>query len=137
VWIALAADRNVAYWHLLVPLVVSGAGVAMASPATQSSVLTLVSPSDIGRASGAYSTLRQVGGAFGVAVVVAVFAASGGYASAQQFTDGFAPAMGACAALSLTGAAVGLALRRRRSRTERPAAPRSRRLTRWLAELDD
>ncbi len=47
--------------------------------------------------------MRQLGGAFGVAVLVAVFGRTGSYASAQAFTDGFAPAIGACAALSLSG----------------------------------
>jgi hypothetical protein len=47
---------------------------------------------------------------FGVAVAVAVFAATGGYASAGAFTDGFGPAIGVAAALSLAGAAAGLGL---------------------------
>jgi hypothetical protein len=38
--------------------------------------------------------------------------------SAQQFTDGFAPALGPCAALALTGAAAGRALH---SRSRLPA----------------
>jgi hypothetical protein len=37
-----------------------------------------------------------------------VFAAAGGYASPQQFSDGFAAALGACAGLSLLGALAGL-----------------------------
>jgi len=54
-------------------------------------------------------------GVFGIAVaVVAVFAAAGSYASPQAFTDGFTPATGICAALSLAGALVGLALPGRR-----------------------
>jgi hypothetical protein len=53
--------------------------------------------------------------ALGVAVLVAVFAGSGGYASAQAFSDGFGPAMAAGAALSLAGAIAGLALRGRRT----------------------
>jgi predicted MFS family arabinose efflux permease len=119
--IALIAEPGLAYWQLLGPLMISGAGVAMASPATQSAVLSAVAAEHIGKASGTYSTIRQLGGAFGVAVVVAVFAASGGYASAQDFTDGFAPAILACAAVSLIGAAVGMTLRGRRVIAEQPA----------------
>jgi MFS family permease len=73
-WIALIAEPDLAYWQLVAPLIVSGAGVAMAIPATQSSVLSSVSPSYLGKASGTFSTTRQLGGAFGVAVLVAVFA---------------------------------------------------------------
>src|SRR5260370_20232670 len=102
-WIALIAGPGLAYWHLVAPLVISGAGVAMASPAAQSAVLSSSAPPDIGKASGAFSTMRQLGGAAGVAILVAVFGRAGSYASAQAFTDGFAPAIGACAALSLSG----------------------------------
>jgi hypothetical protein len=42
-----------------------------------------------------------------------VFAAAGSYASAQAFSDGFAPAIGVAAGLSLAGVAAGLALPRR------------------------
>jgi hypothetical protein len=42
-----------------------------------------------------------------------VFAASGSYASAAAFSDGFAPALGAAAALALAGAAAGIWLRGR------------------------
>lgn len=121
-WIALVAEPDLPYQQMVIPLILSGAGVAMAMPATQSSVLSSVAGEDIGRASGAYSMLRQLGGAFGVAVLVAVFAGSGGYSSAREFTDGFAPAMGACAALALLGAATGLALRRRRRAGDREHA---------------
>jgi hypothetical protein len=45
---------------------------------------------------------------------VAVFAATGGYASALAFSSGFGPALGVCAALALAGALAGLALPARR-----------------------
>jgi EmrB/QacA subfamily drug resistance transporter len=113
-WIALIAEPDLAYWQLVAPLVLSGTGVAMSITATQSAVLTSVAPQDIGKASGTFSTMRQLGGAFGVAVLVAVFASAGGYSSAQAFSEGFVAATAACAGLSLIGAAAGLALSRRR-----------------------
>jgi EmrB/QacA subfamily drug resistance transporter len=121
-WIALIAGPGLAYWHLVAPLVISGAGVAMASPAAQSAVLSSSAPQDIGKASGAFSTMRQLGGAAGVAILVAVFGRAGSYASAQAFTDGFAPAIGACAALSLTGAIASLAVPGRRAAASATAA---------------
>jgi hypothetical protein len=88
--------------------------------------LTSVAPPDIGKASGTFSTTRQLGGAFGVAVVVAVFASVGSYSSAQAFSDGFAAATGACASLSLVGAVAGTALpRRRQAKNVEPAATRA------------
>ena len=110
-WIALIAEPDLAYWQIAGPLILSGTGIAMSLPAAQSAVLTSVGPQDIGKASGIFSTLRQLGGAFGVAVLVAVFAGAGNYASAQAFSDGFVAATGACAGLSLMGAAAGLAAR--------------------------
>jgi hypothetical protein len=54
--------------------------------------------------------MRELGGVFGIAVAVAVFAAAGSYASPLTFTDGFGPAIGVAAGLALAGAAAGLAL---------------------------
>jgi hypothetical protein len=55
--------------------------------------------------------MRQLGGALGLAVAVAVFAGAGSYASPSAFTDGFAPAIAVSGALSLVGALAGIALR--------------------------
>jgi EmrB/QacA subfamily drug resistance transporter len=122
-WIALIAAPDLAYWQLVAPLVISGTGIAMASPAALSSVMSSVAPQLIGKASGTFSTLRQLGGAFGVAVLVAVFAAAGGYASPQQFSDGFAAALGACAGLSVFGALTALAQPARRGAAESAPTP--------------
>jgi hypothetical protein len=65
---------------------------------------------DIGKASGSFSMMRQLGGAFGIAIAAAVFATAGGYTSAAAFSDGFAPAIAAAAGLALAGAFAGLAL---------------------------
>jgi EmrB/QacA subfamily drug resistance transporter len=113
-WIALIAEPDLAYWQIVPPLILSGTGIAMSLPATQSSVLTSVAPQDVGKASGTFSTLRQLGGAFGVALLVAAFAGAGSYSSAQAFSDGFVAAIIGGAGLSLIGAVTGLAVPRRR-----------------------
>ena len=113
-WIALLARPHLPYIQMVIPLVLSGAGVAMSLPAAQSAVLGAVEPQDIGRASGAFSTLRQLGGAFGVAVLVAVFAGAGGYGSPQAFSDGFVAAIATCGGLALAAALAGSALPGRR-----------------------
>jgi EmrB/QacA subfamily drug resistance transporter len=124
-WMALVADPGVAYWPIGVSLLLSGAGIAMSVPAAQSAVLTSVAPTDMGKASGTFSTMRQLGGAFGIAVLVAVFAGAGSYASPQAFNDGFVAATVACAGISLIGALAGTAVpspRRRSDSTGSPAA---------------
>jgi hypothetical protein len=65
--------------------------------------------------------LRELGGVFGIAIAVAVFAGAGGYASAQLFSDGFVPAIATAAGLSLTGSLVGLSLPARRRKGVAPA----------------
>jgi EmrB/QacA subfamily drug resistance transporter len=104
VWIAVAARPGLAYAVVLTPMVLSGCGIALAIPALTKSVVGSVAQADIGKASGAFSTFRQLGGAFGVAIPAAVFTSAGSYASAQAFSNGFAPAIGAVGGLALAGA---------------------------------
>ena len=123
-WLALIAEPGMAYSQMLAPFIVGGVGVSMAIPAAQNSVLGSMADSALGKAAGANSMMRELGGVFGVAVVVAVFAGAGSYASPQAFTDGFEPAILVAAGLALIGALAGLALPGRRA----VAAPLVRRV---------
>ena len=114
-WIALIAEPGMAYGPLVAPLIVAGVGVSMSFPAAQNAVVAAVPPEAIGKAAGTNSTMRELGGVFGIALAVAVFAGAGGYATATAFTDGFVPAMGVGAGLSLLSALCGAALPRRRT----------------------
>ncbi len=107
-WLALIASPDLAYPQMLLPLVISGCGISMAMPATQKVAVSAVSVREIGQASGAFNMLRQLGGVFGIAIVVSVFAATGSFGSPQGFTDGFGPAMAVTAGLALAGAAAAL-----------------------------
>jgi len=117
-WFALIAEPGMAYSSMLTPFVVAGVGVSMAIPAAQNSVIGSVDPAMLGKAAGVNSMMRELGGVFGIAVTVAVFAGAGSYASAQAFTDGFAPAIGVAAGLAALGAIAALGLPSRR-----PAGP--------------
>ena len=79
----------------------------MAMPAAQNATIAAVPGEAIGSASGTFNTLRQLGGVFGIAILAAVFAGHGGYASARLFSTGFRPALGVAALLSLVGATIG------------------------------
>jgi EmrB/QacA subfamily drug resistance transporter len=107
VWIALIAGPDLAYSQLVIPLVVAGVGISMAIPSAQNSVLGSMADEAVGKAAGTNSVMRELGGVFGIAVAVAVFAGAGSYASAQAFTDGFGPAVGVSAALAVLGAIAG------------------------------
>jgi hypothetical protein len=80
----------------------------MAFPAAMNAVTGAVAVGDMGKAAGVNSMLRELGGVFGIAICVAVFAGAGGYASAQAFVDGFTPALMASAGLALLGAGIAL-----------------------------
>ena len=82
----------------------------MAIPTSANAVIGSVAVDAVGKAAAANGLLRELGGVFGVAVAVAVFAGAGGYASAEVFADGFAAAIGVAAGLSLIGALAGAAL---------------------------
>ncbi|SEQ91372.1 drug resistance transporter, EmrB/QacA subfamily [Lentzea xinjiangensis] len=112
-WIALVAEPGVGYLAIAVPLVLSGTGIALCLPAAQSAVLTSVAPRFLGTASGAFSAMRQLGGAFGVAVLVVGFTATGGYASSEEFSRGFTAAVLTGAGLAVAGALAGTAIPRR------------------------
>jgi EmrB/QacA subfamily drug resistance transporter len=109
-WIALIAEPGLAYGQMIAPLVVAGIGASMAIPPAASSVIGAVAQQEIGKAAGANSMLRELGGVFGIAILVAVFAGAGSYASPGAFSDGFAAAIAVSAALSAVGALAGLGL---------------------------
>jgi EmrB/QacA subfamily drug resistance transporter len=109
-WIGLIATPDLPYAKLVLPLILAGSGVSMAMPAAQNAALSAVARSEIGKASGIFNMFRFLGGVSGIAVLVAVFQAAGGLASAETFGLGFARAIGVASALSLAAAIVGLCL---------------------------
>jgi EmrB/QacA subfamily drug resistance transporter len=115
-WFAVHATESVNYETLILPLIVAGVGISMALPTTPAAAIGAVMPADIGKASGANSTLQRFGGAFGIAVATAVFTAGGHLGTPGSFDAGFRPALVATAGMSLLGAAVALLVKPRRRR---------------------
>jgi EmrB/QacA subfamily drug resistance transporter len=112
-WLVAVVEPGVSYASLVPPFVVAGVGVSLAIPAGQNAVVASVSRDAIGKAAGINSTMRGLGGVFGIAVAAAVFAGAGSYAAPQAFVDGFRPAIVVAAGISLLGAAAGSLLPRR------------------------
>jgi EmrB/QacA subfamily drug resistance transporter len=127
-WISLNASDHRHYSASVVALIMSGCGTSMAMPAVQNAVMNSVPATAIGKAAGTFNTLRQLGGALGIAVLAAVFAAHGSYASGRAFSDGFAPAIAGSAAFALAGAVIGLATPGRRRAALPPSQPSQREL---------
>ncbi|MFB7271508.1 DHA2 family efflux MFS transporter permease subunit [Streptomyces sp. NPDC056244] len=120
-WFALVIEPGVAYSAQLPALIISGIGMGMYFAPAASLVMSSVRPAEQGIASGANNALREVGGALGVAILGAVFAAQGGYESGDSFVDGTVPALwigsGAVALAALTA----LLIPGRRARRTAPA----------------
>jgi EmrB/QacA subfamily drug resistance transporter len=117
-WLALDVGHDRPYTASILALVIAGCGTSMAMPAAQNAVMNSVPLDAIGKASGTYNTLRQLGGTIGVAVLAAVFAANGSYASPHAFARGVAPALAVAAGLAFLGALSGVALPGRRRTPE-------------------
>ena len=116
-WLAEVAKAGMGYGSTIGPFIVGGVGVSMAIPSGQSSAISAVGEDAIGKAAGANSTMRELGGVFGIATTVAVFASRGSYASGDAFLHGFRAAMFTAAGISLAGAVAGALLPTRRPAT--------------------
>ncbi len=115
-WVAAHISAHVSYGVLVLPLAIAGVGISMTIPTTPTAALGAVPPADLGTASGVQNSLQRFGAVFGVAIVTAVFSASGHLGSATGVTAGVQPALAASAALSMVGALTGFAVSRRRAR---------------------
>lgn len=109
-WLARVVEPGVGYGTLVVPLIVAGAGIGMVFATTASAATSAVPANDTGVAAGTNTALRELGGVFGVAILAAVFAQHGGYASPESFIDGFKPALWVAAAVPLIGVMAAAAL---------------------------
>ncbi|MFJ1860960.1 MFS transporter [Streptomyces anulatus] len=126
---ALIIEPGVSYTAQLPALIIGGVGMAMYFAPAASLVLSSVRPGEQGIASGANNALREVGGALGVAVLAAVFAAQGGYGSPRLFADGTVPAVWIGAGAVALGALVALLIPGRRSAGRPAPEPVDRRAT--------
>ncbi len=88
-WVALVASPGMGYLELGVALTIAGVGTSMCFPTVANAVVNSVPPEEVGVASGTNSTLRELGGVFGVAILAAVFTHQGVYTSPPEFIDRF------------------------------------------------
>jgi EmrB/QacA subfamily drug resistance transporter len=119
-WIAAIAAPGMGYGELSVGLLVAGVGIGIVFPTVASAVLGSVPPSEAGVASGTNSTLRELGGVLGVAILAAVFNRRGVYASPHQFINGFSAALWVGVGLSGLGAIAALLAPSRRPNATAP-----------------
>ena len=103
-WVAIAGSLSTSWVELDIALLVAGVGVSMALPTVPTAVLNAVAPRELGTASGINYMMQRFGAVFAVAVASAVFAAYGNLRTPAGVTDGFKPALAACAGFALLAA---------------------------------
>lgn len=111
-WIALAASPPGPYAALVLPMVIAGTGMGLVFAPMTATVVGAVPEDDRGTASGVNMTVREVGGALGIAVLGSVFAAYGGYAGPEQFAAGVERALYVGVVVCIIGALAALAIPR-------------------------
>ncbi|MEV6384810.1 MFS transporter [Streptomyces sp. NPDC051773] len=111
-WINLVADTDTPYSSLVGPMIVAGIGMGFVFAPTAAVVLGSVAREHAGKASGANTTVREIGGALGIAVLSTVFVAYGSTRGPQEFVDGLRPAVWVGVAVVLAGALCALAIPR-------------------------
>jgi EmrB/QacA subfamily drug resistance transporter len=107
-WIGTAASAGSSYLSLLPAFILGGLGMGLSFAPLSATVMAGLADARQGEASGAYNTLRELGGVFGIAVLGAVF--QGVVHVPSQFVAGFHVTLQAAAAVLAVGTAVSLLL---------------------------
>ena len=114
-WLASITTVDVAYSRIILPFILAGTGMALVFAPVANVVMGAVRTEEQGLASAANNMIREVGGVLGIAVLVAIFSAAGGYGSGQSFVDGLVPAVYTGAGVLAVGALVALRVPRIRN----------------------
>jgi len=119
-WVAIRGSLSANWTELDIALLIAGIGVSMALPTVPTAVLNAVAPRELGKASGINYMMQRFGAVFAIAVASAVFTAYGHLGTPASITDGFKPALAACAGFALLAALSALAITP--PRTQHPPA---------------
>ena len=107
-WLATITTVDVAYSRIILPFILAGTGMALVFAPVANVVMGAVRVEEQGLASAANNMIREIGGVLGIAVLVAIFSAAGGYGSGQSFVNGLVPAVYTGAGVLAVGAIVAL-----------------------------
>ncbi len=118
-WIGATSAATTPYTVLLPAFILGGVGMGLSFSPLSEAVMGAVAGPRQGQASGAYNTLRELGGVFGVAVLGAVFQHAA--PAAAQFLTGFHAAVFVGAGVLAVGAVAAILLPHRVSARATPA----------------
>ncbi len=124
-WLAVAVGASTPYTDLIPGFVMAGIGMGLTFAPSATAVLADMAPDDHATASSTNSTIREIGVALGVAVLVAVFRANGGALTPVGYNAGLRVAIFTGASVVALGALSTLWLPRMRSRTVATPVPSS------------
>jgi EmrB/QacA subfamily drug resistance transporter len=103
-WLAVVTTPGTAYTQLVPAFVIAGIGMGLTFAPSSTAVLADMVDADHGTASSANATIREVGVALGVAVLVAVFTGAGGTITPDGYAEGLRPAVAVGALVVAVGA---------------------------------
>ncbi len=92
-WIAMVMEPTTAYVDFVPGFILCGIGMGFVFAPLATVILSHMRDADHAKASGTNSTLREVGGALGIAVLTAVFTGTGGQFTPTEYTDAAIPAL--------------------------------------------
>ncbi|WP_160049994.1 MULTISPECIES: MFS transporter [unclassified Nocardiopsis] len=126
-WLALYATADLPYTAMLPALVVAGVGMGVVFAANPAVVIASVDEDRHGTASGVNNTVREFGGALGIAAISTVFVLfhPGGAPTDAAFVEAMRPAVLAGALVTAVGAAAALFIRRPSPGARSDEAPRA------------
>jgi EmrB/QacA subfamily drug resistance transporter len=105
----LGTDAN--FWNLLPGMITGGFGMSMAMTPTAAAVIRAVPTAKAGVGSATLNSMRQVGGALGIALLGAIMGhVTGGLRTPEAFVDGFSTALRVSGLIAVAGAVVAAAL---------------------------
>jgi EmrB/QacA subfamily drug resistance transporter len=120
-------DEHSSFWNIVPGLIVGGFGMAITMAPTMTAAMGSVPVDKAGVGSAVINSMRQVGGALGIAVMGTVIAThvtvgTGAPGYASQFVEGYHRALFVGAAMLLAGAVIAVATIGRERRAGSPAA---------------
>jgi len=99
------------FWNLVPGMITGGFGMSLAMTPTAAAVIRAVPTAKAGVGSATLNSMRQVGGALGIALMGAIMGhVTGGRQTPEAFVEGFSTSLEVAGLIALAGAVIAAAL---------------------------